>query len=300
MAVSVVRSTCSRVWTVVLSRPAHRNAVDGPTAAALHGAFLDFESDPEARAAVLYGAPAADGVPTFCAGADLKALAAAAGGDAAGDPRVNPVTPVVCGDRLQGPAPMGPTRMALRKPVVAAVDGACVAGGLELALWCDLRVASPGAYFGVFCRRWGVPLVDGGTLRLPRVVGQGRALDMVLTGRRVEAAEALAMGLVSRLVPPEGSPGGAPGGGCVRAAAEALAHELAAHPQACLRADRAATLAQWGLPEEAALAAEFRGGKPVLGGAVRGAGLFAGGEGRGGRQADSGRQADGGLAPPEN
>src|ERR1700734_1695438 len=179
------------VSTVVLDRPAVRNAVDGPTAAALAEAFRKFEADDSARAAVLYGAGG-----TFCAGADLKAL---------GSPDGNRAEP-------DGDGPMGPTRMRLSKPVVAAISGYAVAGGLELALWCDLRVAQQDAVFGVFCRRWGVPLVDGGTVRLPQGVGLGRALDLILTGRAVPAAEALGMGLVSRVVPD----------GTVRKAAEQL------------------------------------------------------------------------------
>ncbi|MCF6522863.1 crotonase/enoyl-CoA hydratase family protein [Streptomyces sp. JJ36] len=237
------------VTTVVLDRPEARNAVDGPTAAALAGAFRAFEADAGARAAVLWGAGG-----TFCAGADLKAIGTARGN------RVEP----------DGDGPMGPTRMRLSKPVIAAVGGHAVAGGLELALWCDLRVAEEDAVFGVFCRRWGVPLIDGGTVRLPRLVGAGRAMDLVLTGRPVPAPEAHGMGLADRLVPPGES----------RAAAERLAAELAALPQACLRSDRAALLDQEGLPEEEALAAELRHGREVLAEAVGGAARFAAGEGR--------------------
>ena len=178
------------VSTVILDRPAVRNAVDGPTAAALAEAFREFEADDSARAAVLCGAGG-----TFCAGADLKAL---------GGPDGNRAEP-------DGDGPMGPTRMRLSKPVIAAISGHAVAGGLELALWCDLRVAEDDAVLGVFCRRWGVPLIDGGTVRLPQIVGLGRALDLILTGRPVPAAEALAMGLVSRVVPRRG--GARRGGG---------------------------------------------------------------------------------------
>lgn len=237
------------VTTVVLARPAARNAVDGPTAAALAAAFRDFEADPGARVAVLWGEGG-----TFCAGADLKAV---------GTPDGNRVAP-------GGDGPMGPTRMRLTKPVIAAVSGHAVAGGLELALWCDLRVAEEDAVFGVFCRRWGVPLIDGGTVRLPRLIGTGRALDLILTGRPVPAPEAYGMGLANRLVPT----------GRARTAAEELAAEIARFPQTCLRADRASVLEQHGLPEEEAMAAELRHGSAALGEAAAGAGRFAAGEGR--------------------
>ena len=239
------------VSTVILDRPAVRNAVDGPTAAALAEAFREFEADDSARAAVLCGAGG-----TFCAGADLKAL---------GSPDGNRAEP-------DGDGPMGPTRMRLSKPVIAAIGGHAVAGGLELALWCDLRVAEEDAVLGVFCRRWGVPLIDGGTVRLPQIVGLGRALDLILTGRPVPAAEALAMGLISRVVPP----------GEARAAAEALAHELASLPQACLRSDRQSTLESLPLTEAAALDNEFRHGRSVLAdpGLAEEIGRFAGPGGR--------------------
>jgi enoyl-CoA hydratase len=239
------------VSTVILDRPAVRNAVDGPTAAALAEAFREFEADGSARAAVLCGAGG-----TFCAGADLKAL---------GSPDGNRAEP-------DGDGPMGPTRMRLSKPVIAAIGGHAVAGGLELALWCDLRVAEEDAVLGVFCRRWGVPLIDGGTVRLPQIVGLGRALDLILTGRPVPAAEALAMGLISRVVPP----------GEARAAAEALAHELASLPQACLRSDRQSTLESLPLTEAAALDNEFRHGRSVLAdpGLAEEIGRFAGPGGR--------------------
>jgi enoyl-CoA hydratase len=241
------------VTTVVLSRPEVRNAVDRATAQALADAFRAFEADESASAAVLAGAGG-----TFCAGADLKAIAA-------GGEQRNRVEP-------DGDGPMGPTRLQLSKPVVAAIDGYAVAGGLELALWCDLRVAEESAVLGVFCRRLGVPLIDGGTVRLPRLIGMGRALDLILTGRPVSAAEALAMGLVNRVVPD----------GTARAAAEALALELSRFPQACLRADRRAALKQWELPLEEALAQELRGGREVLEQALPGAQRFAAGKGRGG------------------
>lgn len=237
------------VTTVILDRPEARNAVDGPTAAALHEAFDAFDRDDDTAVAVLWGAGG-----TFCAGADLKAF---------GTPRQNRVEP-------DGPGPMGPTRMVLSKPVIAAVSGHAVAGGLELALWCDLRVVEADAVFGVFCRRWGVPLIDGGTVRLPRLVGHSRAMDMIVTGRAVYATEAHQIGLANRVV----------SGGQARAAAEELAADLAALPQQCLRADRMSALQQWGLDESAAMAAEFASFEKAKGEAATGAGRFAGGAGR--------------------
>lgn len=238
------------VTTVVLHRPAARNAVDGPTAAALVDAFTAFDADPDASVGVLHG----DG-GTFCAGADLKAL---------GTPDSNRL------DR-DGDGPMGPTRMRLGKPVIAAIAGHAVAGGLELALWCDLRIAEEDAVLGVFCRRWGVPLIDGGTVRLPRLIGASRAMDLVLTGRPVDAQEALSMGLVNRVVPV----------GQARAEAEKLATELAAFPQTCLRQDRLSLLEQEGLDEDAALHSEFeRGLVSVQADALAGAARFASGAGR--------------------
>ncbi|WP_174415148.1 crotonase/enoyl-CoA hydratase family protein [Nocardia vinacea] len=238
------------VTTVILHRPEARNAVDGPTAAALVDAFREFDADPDAAAAVLWG----DG-GTFCAGADLKAL---------GTERSNRVTE-------DGDGPMGPTRMRLSKPVIAAVSGYAVAGGLELALWCDMRVAEQDSTFGVFCRRWGVPLIDGGTIRLPRIIGTGRAMDMVLTGRAVAATEALQIGLINRVVP----------NGESRSAAEQLAAELAALPQTCLRSDRMSLLEQDGMDEETALLNEYRHGlKALADGALDGAQRFAAGAGR--------------------
>jgi enoyl-CoA hydratase len=242
------------VTTIVLDRPERRNAVDPETALALREAFEAFEMEEAAQVAVLTGAGG-----HFCGGFDLKAFAEGAVG--AGD------------HDAAGPGPMGPTRQMLAKPVIAAVEGYAVAGGLELALWCDLRVASATAVFGVFCRRWGVPLIDGGTVRLPRIVGQGRALDMILTGRPVGAEEALAFGLANRLVPE----------GQARAEAERLAGEIARFPALCMRADRASALAQWGLPLAEALRAEARGGaEPLRHGARDGAARFAGGLGRSG------------------
>jgi enoyl-CoA hydratase len=249
------------VWTVVLSRPARRNAVDGPTAGELAAAFRAFEADDEAKVAVLWGEGG-----TFCAGADLRAIS---------EGRGNAVRPMdsemqEMADAADGP--MGPTRMQLSKPVVAAVAGHAVAGGLELALWCDLRVAEESAVFGVFCRRRGVPLVDGGTVRLPRIVGQGRALDMILTGRPVGAQEALRFGLADRVVPD----------GSARTAAESLAAEIARFPERCMRADRRSAYESWSLDEATALGNELRHGLEVIrsGETFRGATRFAGGAGR--------------------
>ena len=250
-AVRVERS--GPVTTVVLHRPRARNAVDRPTAQALADAFRAFDADEEACAAVLFG----DG-GTFCAGADLKAVAS---GDQARFNRMEP----------EGDGPMGPSRLLLDKPVVAAIAGHAVAGGLELALWCDLRVAEEDAVLGVFCRRFGMPLIDGGNVRLPRLIGLSRALDLILTGRAVKADEALAMGLVNRVVPK----------GQARAAAEALALELSAFPQECLRADRRSAHECLGLPLDAAMRAEFdRGRRVVTLEGMAGAKRFAGGAGR--------------------
>lgn len=254
-AATVRTEVAGPVLTVTIDRPAARNAVDRATAEALHDAFAAFELDETLNVAVLTGAGG-----TFCAGADLKAISAG---------RPNRLEPV-------GPGPMGPTRMRLSKPVVAAIEGYAVAGGLELALWADLRVAARDAVLGVFCRRWGVPLVDGGTVRLPRLIGESRALDLLLTGRPVAAQEAYNIGLVNRLSDP----------GAALADARALAAELAALPQTCLRSDRASLLGQAGLPEEAALSAEFQHGLRALeDGAVEGAGRFARGAGRHGESA---------------
>ncbi|MEU9488087.1 crotonase/enoyl-CoA hydratase family protein [Streptomyces decoyicus] len=249
------------VTTVVLSRPASRNAVDGATADRLAAAFREFDEDDGARVAVLWGEGG-----TFCSGADLKAI---------GTERGNRVAP-------DGDGPMGPTRMRLGKPVIAAVAGHAVAGGLELALWCDLRVAEEDAVFGVFCRRWGVPLIDGGTVRLPRLIGASRAMDLVLTGRPVPAAEALDIGLVHRVVP----------AGTARAEAELLAAEIARFPQACLRSDRASLLDQEGRDERSAMAEELRYGQAVLAESMEGAARFAAGAGRHG--APDGGPAGGG------
>ena len=244
--------------TVILDRPEVRNAVDGSTAAELAQAFREFDADSGAAVAVLFGAGG-----TFCSGADLRAIGTPAGNRAAPD----------------GDGPMGPTRMRLSKPVIAAIAGYAVAGGLELALWCDLRVVEEDAIFGVFCRRWGVPLIDGGTVRLPRVIGQSRALDMILTGRAVSAAEALNMGLANRVVPR----------GKARGVAEQLAADLAAFPQTCLRNDRLSALESVSLSEEAALDAEFTYGQQSLSDPALTAGLtsFRAGAGRHGRPASS-------------
>jgi enoyl-CoA hydratase len=251
MSVRAERS--GRVTTVILDRPSVRNAVDGPTAEALAAAFRDFDADPGADVAVLWGAGG-----TFCSGADLKA---------AGGPDGNRTSP-------DGDGPMGPTRMRLTKPVIAAISGYAVAGGLELAVWCDMRVAEEDAVLGVFCRRFGVPLIDGGTVRLPRLIGLGRALDLILTGRPVPATEARAMGLVDRVVPP----------GQARAAAEALAGDLAALPQACLRSDRASALDAVSLTHADAMANEFARGLTVLSAPsfAEGVQRFRSGAGRGG------------------
>jgi enoyl-CoA hydratase len=237
------------VFTVLLSRPERRNAVDGATASLLADAFREFDADGDAAVAVLHGE---GGV--FCAGADLKAVGTETGNRVARD----------------GDGPMGPTRMRLGKPVIAAVAGHAVAGGLELACWCDLRVAEESSVFGVFCRRWGVPLIDGGTVRLPRLIGLSQAMDMILTGRGVEADEALRIGLVNRVVPDGES----------REAAEELAHQLALFPQSCMRNDRLSALEQDGLDEEAAIANELRHGIRSLAEVQQGLERFRAGAGR--------------------
>jgi enoyl-CoA hydratase/carnithine racemase len=238
------------VSTVFLHRPARRNAVDGPTATQLAAAFRAFDADPDAAVAVLHGE---GGI--FCSGADLTAI---------GTDRGNRVTP-------DGDGPMGVSRLRLSKPVIAAVAGYAVAGGLELALWCDLRIADETAVFGVFCRRWGVPLIDGGTVRLPRLIGTSRAMDMILTGRAVDAREAAAIGLANRVVP----------AGQALVAAQELAAQLASFPQTCLRGDRASALNQEGLGESAALASEFAHGREaLLDEAGPGAARFIAGAGR--------------------
>jgi enoyl-CoA hydratase len=247
---SIRVETYDRVTTVVMDRPERRNAVDGPMAAELAAAFRAFDADPDADAAVLWGAGG-----NFCAGADLKAV---------GTERGNVVA-------TTGEGPMGPTRLQLNKPVIAAVEGLAVAGGLELAAWCDLRVAATDAVFGVFCRRWGVPLIDGGTVRLPRLIGMSRALDMILTGRPVPAEEALMFGLANRLVEP----------GTVRSAAETLAREIARFPGICMRNDRRSTYEQQALSEAEAMRFEIEVGLESLQrDGASGAARFAGGAGR--------------------
>jgi enoyl-CoA hydratase len=248
---TVQYQTDGPVAIVTINRPEVRNAVDGPTASALREVFLRFEADDALSAAVLTGRSG-----NFCAGFDLKTVAVGSAAAVAED----------------GEGPMGPTRLFLSKPVIAAVEGHAVAGGLELALWCDLRVAAEGAIFGVFCRRWGVPLIDGGTVRLPRLIGHSHALDMILTGRPVAASEALGMGLANRVVP----------NGKALAAAVGLAAKLALFPQGCLRSDRLSAHEQWDLDLQAALRNEARHGiKVIASGETReGAARFAQGAGR--------------------
>jgi enoyl-CoA hydratase len=250
---SVTVTTDGPVAVVTIDRPEVRNAVDGPTAVALADAFAAFDGEPNLAVAVLTGAGG-----TFCAGADLKALAS-------GEPRPVSVSP-------EGNGPMGPTRMQLSKPVVAAVEGHAVAGGFELALWCDLRVASRDAVFGVYCRRFGVPLIDLGTVRLPRLIGHSWAMDLILTGRGVRGDEALQMGLANRLSEP---------GEALPTATE-LAHQLAALPQQCLRSDRRSAYEQWGMSERDAMTNEVRHGLATIksGETLSGAQRFAAGEGR--------------------
>ncbi len=244
------------VRVVTINRPERRNAVNQPTAHALLEAFESFDADESLSVAILTGA---DGC--FCAGADLQAISEGQG---------NRVT-------KDGPGPLGPTRLQLSKPVIAAVEGFAVAGGLELAIWCDLRVAARDATFGVYCRRWGVPLCDGGTVRLPRLIGQSRAMDMILTGRGVSGIEAHAMGLANRVCEP---------GEALREAI-ALAHELAQLPQNCLRSDRTSSLEQWSLSEPEAIAHEYRLGLATImsGETLKGAERFTGGAGRHGQSA---------------
>lgn len=242
------------VTTVIINRPEVRNAVDNETADGLADAFRAFEEDPEQHVAVLWGAGGA-----FCAGADLKSVAS--------------------GERLKrykidGDGPMGPSRLALSKPVIAAVAGHAVAGGLELAIWCDMRVAEEDAVFGVYCRRWGVPLIDGGTVRLPRLIGQSHALDMILTGRPVGAEEARMMGLANRVVPK----------GQSRAAAEELARQLCQFPQMCMNLDRASVYRQWDMPFQHAMKSEFAHSvAAVAAEGQAGAARFAAGAGRSGK-----------------
>lgn len=252
---SVNSRTEDRVTVITLDRPDVRNAVDGPTARALAEAFRAFDADPEADVAIFHGLNG-----SFCAGADLKALASGEGTNAL---------------QRDGDGPMGPSRLLLGKPVIAAIAGHAVAGGLELALWCDLRIVEESAVLGVFCRRWGVPLVDGGTVRLPRLIGHSRAMDLILTGRPVSSREALEMGLANRVV----------ADGEALAAAMALARQLCAFPQGCLRSDRLSACEQWDLDFAAAMANEFERGMAVVASreTVEGATRFARGAGRHGR-----------------
>jgi enoyl-CoA hydratase len=241
-----------RITIVSIVRPEVRNAVDGETAVALAEAFRNFDANPDSDVAILYGE-----YGTFCAGADLKAVAA--------ETDSNRLAP-------EGDGPMGPSRMVLGKPVIAAVAGHAVAGGMELALWCDLRVVERSAIMGVYCRRWGVPLIDGGTIRLPRLIGHSRAMDLILTGRAVDAEEAMAMGLANRVVAD---------GESLSAALE-LADQLCRFPQNCLRSDRLSACEQWGMSLEDALANEFTRGMSVIESheTVTGATRFAAGKGR--------------------
>jgi enoyl-CoA hydratase len=275
MQPNVLTEKHGHITVVTLTRPAVRNAVDADTAAQLYAAFLAFDADPEARVAVFHGAHG-----HFCAGWDLQAGARLALQAAEGDPFAHlQFTPEDIRSAAQpaglaGPlGPMGPTRMVLSKPVVAAIAGAAVAGGMELALWCDMRVMEEDAYFGVYCRRFGVPLIDGGTVRLSRMVGMGRAMDLILTGRKVEAREALDMGLCNRVVPT----------GQSLDAAVALAQHIATFPQQTMLADRASAYAQWDLPMADALHQEWERGKQCIANGLDGAVRFTEGAGRGGK-----------------
>ncbi len=258
------------IWTVTIDRPEVRNAVDGPTARALADAFRAFDGDATARVAVLTGAGG-----HFCAGADLRAVASGSSPAELGAAANANALALALDDDMGADGPMGPSRLELSKPVIAAVEGYAVAGGLELALWCDLRVAAKTATFGVFCRRFGVPLVDGGTVRLPRLIGESRAMDLILTGRAVGADEALALGLANRVVAE---------GEALRSALQ-LAREIAAFPQQCLRNDRLSARRQHGLAMRDALAQEFALGRATLasGEAEGGARRFVSGAGKHGR-----------------
>ena len=255
--------TQNRITVVTLHRPDVRNAVDAATAQALHAAFVAFDGDEAADVAVFHGAGG-----HFCAGWDLQSGARLLAQGVSPDALAESLD--FTADTVAPLGPMGPSRLHLSKPVIAAISGAAVAGGMELALWCDLRVMEEDAYMGVFCRRFGVPLIDGGTVRLPRLIGLSRALDLILTGRKVEAAEALHMGLCNRVVPP---------GQALQAALE-LARAIAAFPQVTLRADRASALASDGVPLSAALLQEWTGGRACLAQALSGAARFTAGQGR--------------------
>jgi enoyl-CoA hydratase len=252
-----------KVWTVIHARPEAKNAMDPASAEALEEAFIAFNADKEAAVAVLWGEGGA-----FCAGFDLKHAASGDSLESLAFPK---------DDHAPPRGPMGPTRLELDKPVIAAIAGPAVAGGFEIALWCDLRVMEASAYFGVYCRRWGVPLIDGGTVRLPRIVGRGRALDLILTGRKVEAEEALRINLCEQVVPD----------GQSRQRAEALAQEIARFPQGCMRADRRSVYQQEGLGLREAMRYEWDNGIPALAAEGRaGAARFASGKGRGGNFGD--------------
>ena len=258
-----------KVWTVIHSRAEAKNAMDPASAEALANAFMAFDRDPEAAVAVLWGEGGA-----FCAGFDLKH---AAGNNDRLDDIAYPLDEQASAGAQLPRGPMGPTRLELDKPVIAAVAGPAVAGGFEIALWCDLRVMEASAYFGVYCRRWGVPLIDGGTVRLPRIVGRGRALDLILTGRKVTAEEALRINLCEQVVPD----------GQSRQCAETLAHEIARFPQACMRADRRSVYMQEGLPLRDAMRKEWSNGIPAFHAeGAAGAARFASGKGRHGNFGD--------------
>ena len=265
---SVEVSRHGPVTVVTLSRPDVRNAVDAATAQALYDAFLAFEADQEARVAVFHGAHG-----HFCAGWDLQAGAQLAANGQTGSLDVLNFDAAQCVAGGGPLGPMGPSRLQLSKPVIAAISGAAVAGGMELALWCDMRVMEEDAYMGVYCRRFGVPLIDGGTVRLPRLIGMGHAMDLILTGRKVEAREALAMGLCNRVVPQ----------GQGLDAALRLAEQIAGFPQKTMLADRASVYGQWELPIDAALHQEWVRGQECIAEGLKGAARFAEGAGRHGK-----------------
>jgi len=271
-AVSVTQR--GSITVVTLNRPDVRNAVDADTAQLLYDAFVSFDEDPNSRVAVFHGAHG-----HFCAGWDLQAGArlaqqGASTSDAFSRLNFSPADYAQASNSSAGPqGPMGPSRLMLSKPVIPAVSGVSVAGGMELALWCDMRVMEDDAYFGVFCRRFGVPLIDGGTVRLPRLIGMGHAMDLILTGRKVEAPEALAMGLCNRVVPK----------GTALEAAVALAEQLAGFPQQTMLADRASAYAQWDMDLPHALHQEWERGKACIASGLEGAGRFAAGAGRHGK-----------------